>query len=234
MDKEESSVIEKWPLPLRLAAVLVISAVNFFPVVYMLFRWKSAGVLIPSDHASLDLTARIIQDVKTLLVPVAILIVFFLILKKNFFTEMYLKVKGKKQWIPISVVIVLMLGTAAYSLITKEDKVSALYCLFYYTFVIAFSEEIICRGVCTYCLKNDKTAVRYLVPNLIFALLYIFSLSGWGNITGPFLFDFFKNYVPVTLGVGCLFQLAKEKSGTIWLPVLIHACYNYMLSVNGM
>lgn len=32
----------------------------------------------------------------------------------------------------------------------------------------------ICRDVCTYFLKNEKTFIRFFVPNLFFAVMHIF------------------------------------------------------------
>lgn len=39
---------------------------------------------------------------------------------------------------------------------------------------------------------------------------------------------FFKHALGLIL-TGCIFQYLKEKSGTIWIPVLVHAILDYMV-----
>ena len=73
---------------------------------------------------------------------------------------------------------------------------------FYYLVFIGFGEEFLCRDVCTDFLWEASPPVRYLVPNLCFAMLHLFARTGWGVI-------------------------AKEKSGSLWLPVLLHALMDY-------
>ncbi len=115
------------------------------------------------------LAARILL---ILIVPIIIFVIFWLALKKDFAREMYLRVKGKWQWIGVIVLILCLTGVLIYHLMTREDRITAVYLLFYYVFIIAFWEEFICRGACTYLLKNEKTVIRFLVPNLLFALAY--------------------------------------------------------------
>ena len=94
--------------------------------------------------------------------------------------------------------------------------------------VIAFSEEFVTRDACTYFLRDSSWPLRYLLPNGIFALLHLFLYAEWGEIGAEVLIRFFTTgtffgYV----SMGCLFQLFKEKSGSLWLPVLLHGLMDY-------
>ncbi|MCR5279815.1 MAG: CPBP family intramembrane metalloprotease [Lachnospiraceae bacterium] len=143
---------------------------------------------------------------------------------------MYLQVKGRWQWIGVCVLILCLVGILFYHLLTKEDRITSIFLLFYYVFFIAFSEEFVCRGACTYLLKNEKTIIRFLIPNLLFAAMHIFNYSGWEEMTGEFVLRFIRTDMAVIMCVGCLNQALKEKTGTIWIPVLLHAAWDYALA----
>ena len=165
-----------------------------------------------------------------LIVPIIIFVIFLLALKKDFAKEMYLRVKGKWQRVGIIASILCLTGILIYHLITQEDRITAIYLLFYYVFIIAFWEEFVCRGACTYLLKNEKTVIRFIVPNLLFALSHIFNYSGWGALTGEYIIKFLRTDMIVLFGVGCINQALKEKTGTIWIPVLLHAAWDFALA----
>ena len=121
-----------------------------------------------------------------------------------------------------------ILGFTLYGLVAKPNKASILVSLLYYLVVIAFSEEFVTRDACTWFLRDSSWPLRYLLPNGIFALLHLFLYAEWGEIGAEVLIRFFTTgtffgYV----SMGCLFQLFKEKSGSIWLPVLLHGLMDY-------
>ena len=62
----------------------------------------------------------------------------------------------------------------------------------------------------------------------IFALLYLFLCAEWGELSGEVPIRFFTTgtFFGYVFG-GCLFQLFKESSGSIWLPVLLHGLMDY-------
>ena len=84
-----------------------------------------------------------------------------------------------------------------------------------------------CRDACTWFLQDFDWPVRYLIPNVCFALLHVFYAVGWQQVTGTALFRFAaSDLLGYAIG-GCLLQLFKEKSGTLWLPVLLHTLMDY-------
>lgn len=82
----------------------------------------------------------------------------------------------------------LSLPARIFCLITKADKITILYNLLYYTVFIALEEELLVRGVCVYLLKDENNYIRYLVPNILFAVMHLFSYVNWGKITPVYVF----------------------------------------------
>ena len=220
----------KRPLFVRILLILLIFMVYLLADMPLLYLWKKNGTLIPSTQASSDLPGILFQNLIIVIVPILIFVLFLLALKNDFVEEMYLRIKGKWQWAGVLGLMVGLAGILIYHLITQEDKITAIYLLFYYIFIIAFTEEFICRDVCTYFLKNEKTFIRFFVPNLFFAVMHIFNYSGWGAMTGEYIISFIRNDMIVFFFVGCMNQALKEKTGTIWIPVLLHAAWDYALS----
>ena len=141
---------------------------------------------------------------------------------------MYMTLKGKWQRITAAVLIAAILGFTVYGLLAKPDRGSILLSLFYYLVIVAFAEEFVIRDACTYFLRDASWPLRYLLPNFFFALPHLFNYAGWGEISGGVLLNFLFN--GILLGYvfgGCLLQLLKEKSGSIWLPVLLHCLMDY-------
>ena len=121
----------------------------------------------------------------------------------------------------------LLLIVTAAALIVKPDKITVLYNLFYYTVFIAFCEEFVVRGVCVGLLRDEPAAVRYLVPNILFAAMHVFAYADFGAITASYLVRFVCSQMAGLVAMGCLFQYLKEKSGFLWIPVLVHAVLDY-------
>ncbi len=220
----------KKPLFVRILLIISIIAANVSVSVPLLYRWKENGTLIPSTQASSDIPGILLQNLMLTAVPIFIFAIFLLILKKDFAKEMYLRIKGKWQWFGVSALIVCLIGILVYHLMTQEDKVTAAFLLFYYVGFIAFTEELLCRGACTYLLKNEKTLIRFLVPNLLFAAMHIFNYSGWETLTGEYVIKFLRSDMIFIFGVGCINQALKEKTGTLWIPILLHAAWDFALA----
>lgn len=89
--------------------------------------------------------------------------------------------------------------------------------------------EFLIRGICVYWLKDENNYIRYLVPNILFAAMHLFSYASWGEITPVYVFSFITSQMLGLILTGCIFQYLKEKSGTIWIPVLVHAILDYMV-----
>ncbi len=212
-------------LPGILAAA-AIGIIEFFSV-FLLYRKVQSGEVISVRLSSAEPAAFILQCLLEFLFPAALLILFALVLKRDFPSAMYMTIIGKWQRITAAALITGILGFTVYGLAAKPDKMSILLSLFYYFVIVAFAEEFVIRDACTYFLRDASWPLRYLLPNLFFALPHLFSYAGWGEITGGVVLNFLFNGVLGYIFSGCLLQLLKEKSGSIWIPVLLHCLMDY-------
>ncbi len=202
------------------AAEFAVTALYLYPLVL-------SGDAVAASKASEDLPGILKQGFVLLLFPLLLFILFASMLKKDFAEKMYLKLEGKWQRISAAALCLITLVITAYCLTVKEDRISVLFALPYYFILVAFSEEFVCRDVCTYFLRDAKWPVRYLVPGICFSMLHLFSYSGWRSLTGTDITAFFSGGFLGFVAFGCLMQYLKEKSGTIWLPVLLHGLLDF-------
>ena len=212
---------------LGVLAVLGIGALEFL-CTFLLYRGVQSGSVISVRLATAQPMAFLLQCLRECLLPAALLILFAIVLKKDFASALYFRLRGKWQRTVAAILTTVIIGFTLYGLITKQDKASILVSLLYYLVVVAFSEEFVIRDACTWFLRDNSWPLRYLLPNAIFALLHLFLYAEWGEIGGEVLIRFFTTgtFLGYVL-MGCLFQLFKEKSGSIWLPVLLHGLMDY-------
>lgn len=211
---------------LGVLAVLGNGMLEFF-ITFQLYRGIQSGSAISVRHAAAQPVLFLLQCLRECLLPAVLLILFAALLKKDFSSALYFRLRGKWQRAAAAILIAAILGFALYGLVTKQDKASVLISLLYYLVVVAFSEEFVIRDACTYLLRDSSWPLRYLLPNAIFALLHLFLYAEWGEISGEVLIRFFAGSFLGYVLMGCLFQLFKEKSGSIWLPVLLHGLMDY-------
>ncbi len=212
-------------LPGILAAT-VIGIVQFLEV-FLFYRKTQNGDVISARSSSGQPMAFLLQCLLEFVFPAVLLILFALVLKRDYLSSLYMTLKGKWQRITSAVLIAAILGLTVYGLAAKTDRVSILLSLFYYLVIVAFAEEFVIRDACTYFLRNTSWPLRYLLPNIFFALPHLFNYAGWGEVSGGMLRSFLLNGVLGYIAFGCLLQFFKEKSGSIWLPVLLHCLMDY-------
>ena len=212
---------------LGVLAVLGIGALELLST-FLLYRGVQSGSVLSVRHAAAQPMAFLLQCLRECLLPAALLILFAIVLKKDFASALYFRLRGKWQRTVAAILTTVIIGFTLYGLITKQDKASILVSLLYYLVAIAFSAEFVTRDACTWFLRDSSWPLRYLLPNGIFALLHLFLYAEWGEIGSEVLIRFFTTgtFLGYVL-MGCLFQLFKEKSGSIWLPVLLHGLMDY-------
>ena len=183
-------------LPARIIIIFLICTADILVAAYFIYTWKQNGTVVVVRNASDNIFGIFRQSLVVSMVAIIVILIFFMILRKKFISEMYLKISGKKQ---------------------KT------------TVFIAMEEELLVRGICVYLLKDENNYIRYLVPNILFAAMHLFSYTNWGKITLVYVFSFITSQMLGLILTGCIFQYLKEKSGTIWIPVLVHAILDYMV-----
>ena len=216
-------------LPMRIIIIFLICTADILTAAYFIYTWKQNGTVISVRNASDNIPGIFRQSLAVSMVAILVILIFFIILRKNFVSEIYLKISEKKQKITVLILTAILLAVTVFCLITKADKITILYNLLYYTVFIALEEELLVRGVCVYLLKDESNYIRYLVPNILFAAMHLFSYANWGKITSVYVFSFITSQMLGLVLTGCIFQYLKEKSGTIWITVLVHAILDYMV-----
>lgn len=214
-------------LAARLLLVLLICLADIAWASRLIYRWQNAGTMIPAQNAAAALPTAFLQQLILAAVPILLLITGLAVFRNHFAEEMALTVSGKKQWMIVLILIGVLLCETVAALIVKADTGPVLYGLLYYTVFIAFTEEFVIRGVCVRLLKEEKPWLRYLWPNCLFAMLHFFERANWGEITEIYTLRFFTGSFLGLVAAGCVFQLLKEKSGTLWVPILVHAVFDF-------
>jgi membrane protease YdiL (CAAX protease family) len=163
----------------KLLLPIGLCAVEFTVMACYLYPKARSGELLSVRHASANLSGILGQSLVSFLFPAVLLILFALRLKKDFARQMYLRLEGKWQRITAGAFLLGILVLTVYCLIVKEDRVSILFSLLYYSVFVAFAEEFLCRDACTWFLRDFDWPVRYLIPNVCFAMLHVFYAAGW-------------------------------------------------------
>ena len=193
---------------------------------YLYWR-KEQGILYSVRNASSCFPGILWQSVFCSLFPFALLLIAAFRLKKALPARMYFTLKGTWQRMTALLLCIAILGITVYCLAAKGDPGTILFNLLYYLLFISFTEEFVVRSVCADLLHTASWPIRYLVPNASFALMHVFSYAQFGTITGSYLVRFLtSDFLGLVFG-GCMFQLLKEKSGTIWIPILLHGLMDY-------
>ena len=225
---KQADIREKTPsLLVRLLLILLICSADIAWGAWLIYRWQEAGTMISVRDASSAFGTALLQQLILAAAPILLLVIVWAVLKDRFAAKMALKLSGKKQWAIVLVLIGVLLCETIVALILKGDPGTVLYSLLYYTVFIAFTEEFVIRGVCVGLLKEEKVWLRYLWPNCLFAAMHFFAYANWGELTASYALRFFTGSFLGLVAAGCLFQLLKEKTGTLWVPILVHAAMDF-------
>lgn len=217
--------------PMRLAAVFLISAA-FALLGPGLLAWIAqhvdASFPYSIQQASQHLLPLFLQHLLLSLFPIALMVLSALVLKKDFGAVLGLRLKGPGQITAVSILAGILGLMTLFGIVYSGDMVGTLYSLLFYLVVVAFEEEFIFRGLFGALLKDFSAPVRYLLPNTLFALPHIFGYAQFGPLNGQLLFSFVTTQLLGFVVIACFFQFLKEKSGTLWVPILVHACCNFV------
>ena len=211
----------------RLLLILLICLVDIIWASWLIYRWQDAGTMIPARNGVAALPTAISQQLILAAVPILLFVIGLAVLRNRFAKELALTVSGKKQWTIVLILVGALLCETAVALIVKKDVGSVLYGLLYYMAFIAFTEEFVVRGIWVRLLKGENAWLRYLWPNCLFAAMHFVAYADWNEITADYALRFFTGSFLGLMAVGCVFQLLKEKTGSLWVPILFHAALDF-------
>lgn len=150
-------------------------------------------------------------------------------LKKNFWKEMGLKIQNSFQRDCAAILILLLILAGALGIRRSEDPVQVIFSLLYYVFAIGFTEEFLFRGACDWLLKCFPWQVRYLLPSFLFGMIHIVAYGGFEPVTWRLVLEFMTAQLPGLMGSGCCLQLVRDRTGTLWVPVLLHGLMDFSI-----
>ena len=152
------------------------------------------------------------------------------ILKQNFKRAMGLLAETPFLLQCLSVLGILLVMAAALGIRRTGQPGQILYGLLYFVFAVGFTEEFLIRGVCVYLLKDFSWQVKYLLPNFLFAMLHIFAYAGFEPLTVEIFREFAVNQLWTLMASGCCLQLLKDRTGTLWVPILVHGLMDFYIT----
>ena len=123
-----------------------------------------------------------------------------------------------------TVIKVLLIILIIFFFLHNDYSISGVYKFFFYLIFVSFGEEFIFRGYIYNSLKGKSKVKAVLISGIL-----------WGAAHGilPTVLNhssIIKNMINEIGGgitTGLFFIYLQEKSGTLWVPVLIHALLDY-------
>ena len=157
-------------------------------------------------------------------------LIFRSVLKEKFSKAMGLRAETSLQIQWLALMGILLVIAAAVGIRRTEKPIQILYGLFYFVFAVGFTEEFLIRGVCVYLLKDFSWQVKYLLPSFLFAMLHIFAYAGFAPLTLDLFKEFAVNQLWTLMASGCCLQLLKDRTGTLWVPILVHGLMDFCIT----
>ena len=196
------------------------------PGLLVIFRLLGFPIY-PAARADQNFLGTFLQHLMLFLYPAVLMIVLATVLKKDFFREMGLTVKGMLPWVWTLLLVGVLLFFAQTIGERSHAPELAFYNLAYYVVFVGFSEEFIYRGVCSWLLKEFPWQIRYLLPSFLFALAHLLAFSNFNLISMALLLRFLVSECAYLMGAGCCLQLLRDRTGTLWIPILLHALLDF-------
>lgn len=206
--------------------IVVVLELLFGPgLIYLL---KSKGIeLYSASVASQHPAAILLQWGIVSIYPAILALLVWKRRGNKFLQDMYLEIRGKRQKIFVVCLGIILAAMFILAIGKTGDVLLVALNLLFYLVVVAFTEELILRGICPFLLRKSSKPVVYLLPNILFAGLHIFSYTGFQVLSIEYVMQFLSSQMLGLVITGLFFQLLKEYTGTLWVPVLVHAILDF-------
>lgn len=211
-----------------IAAVVILAALELMLGPGLLYFLKSSGIeLYSASTASQNPAAILLQWGMCSVYPAILIFWMWKRRPRTFFQDLYLTIQGKRQKIAVLVLGILLAVMSVAAMGKTGDLLLVVLNLLYYLIVVAFAEEVLLRGICPFLLRAFPKPIIYLLPNLLFAALHIFAYHGFQGLHLEYILEFLSSQMLGLVLSGMVFQLLKEYTGTLWIPILIHAILDF-------
>lgn len=175
------------------------------------------GKEVVGDMNKLTPGAVFYQCLAMLSVPLICLMVFWKDAKPMFV------LKEKKLLLIISLLYIL------FFLLRRQFDSKGLYGFVEDIVIVAFTEEFIFRGLVYTYLKRENRMVAILISGLVWGILHAVAPTIIAGEGLTFFLSSALNKVGFGIMIGYCFICLYEKSGTLLMPIMVHALYNYSM-----
>ncbi len=220
-----SEKIKKWK---AVSVVIVVIGLELLFGPGFLYLLKSKGIEIYSASQASQYPGNILLQWGVLSIyPAILVLVVWLRRKQEFLKDMSLGIPGKKQKILVITMSAILLVMSIAATVKTGDVLLIVLNLLFYLAVVAFAEEFVLRGVCPFLLRNFPKFVIYLLPSVMFAGLHIFAYNGFQMLNMEYVMQFISSQMLGLIVSGIAFQLLKDYTGTLWIPILLHTILDF-------
>lgn len=203
-------------------AVGVIALVWFYIVTYFVFN---NNMLISINSVTWDnILIKLVDDYSSILFISTIL----LILNKKNLKDFHLCFTSQKEIFVLIVVMIILF------FLHNDFTIGGFYKFFFYLVIISFGEEFLFRGFIYNRLKSKSEVIAIILSGIIWGIGHailpsILTNAGIGHLLLSMCYEIGGGVVS-----GWYFIYIQEKSGSLWIPVLIHAILDYSVSYIGV
>ncbi len=214
---------------IRIILILCIYLFDMVFVIGYMHHLKQAGNLLGVSTASSHMPDILFQNIIEIVPMLFVLVLSLLLMRGESRKNLDLGINKKKQLVAVTVLALVMIGMAvSATCMDISDVGTILYQLCYYLFFIAFFEEFEYRCLFPALLRGRfSNKWVWIIPNLLFGLCHLFSYNGFSITSYEQILHFLTSDVLGLFVAGCIFQLVKEKTGTAWTAILLHAIFDY-------
>ncbi len=220
-----SEKAQKWK---NVSVVIVVIGLELLFGPGLLYLIKNNGFEIYSASLASQYPGKILLQWGVLSIYPAILVLAaWLRRKSEFVQDIGLKISKKQQKILVLAMSAVLLVMSIAAIAKTGDILLIVLNLVFYLAVVSFAEEFILRGVCPLLLRDFPKLVIYLLPNILFAGLHIFAYNGFQPLSMEYVIHFLSSQMLGLVVSGMAFQLIKDYTGTLWIPILLHAILDF-------
>lgn len=123
--------------------------------------------------------------------------------------------------------IVLLLIYVLFFILHRDYTVKGIYHAFFYLFIVALPEEFIYRGYLYSNLKKYNRTMAIIISGMLFGMIHSILPSIISEGSASTMLMDMTNQLGGGIVSSLIFISFLEISGSIWVPILIHALLDY-------
>lgn len=234
MRKETRPERSLHPLPLLL--VFLLPVCEYLWTLWYYGGLYQSGALLGASLVTRDSLGPMLMQHLTVNLPCWMMAAGALvILKRDFAPAFGLAIYERRGWLATSIAGGLYLLLPVALLLNKGAALATGYQWFYFLFFIALTEEFVFRGVLPWLMEKSglPDGLVWVVPGLLFGFMHsIMPLIQTWNGSALHLAELLLSPILGGLAGGCVFYWLRRWSGTLWLPVLLHAALDFLGAIH--